>query len=341
MKKIRFTPLIIISIGLLFASLGVLGNWAFKTFLKDNEDNAGEMIVLKPIDSLETMEPAADLMRTHDKNKKKVSAKTTTEAGNTQKPMNTGLYQQAKTTDDETAVEINKLKTAIGTLSKKNTNNADLTEQITALQQRIDKLVDKNSNVENENKRLFAVLKKLSDDKKETEQTIKTWPVVFENKTVQANSLTISSATNQNDTRNSGSIGPAMGNSLGVADMHLTALTVTDNKEIETFHAYQTDKLVGSVTLKNNSFQNNTGEIFIVVLQPDGRVIQKSTWESGTFQSRDGKKIYSCRIHFDNSKGETKRLLFSLNAAAYVKGNYIMQVYSKGVLIGKMVKALS
>ncbi len=324
MKKIKFSPLIIVSILLLFASLGVLGNWAYKTFLKDNEENAGEMIVLKPIDSLETLEPAADPMRTPDKNNKKVSS---------------------KKNDDKTAAEITKLKAAIGTLSKKNTNNADLTQQITVLQQRISKLVDKSSNVESENKRLFAVLRKLSDDKKETEQATKTWPVVFENKTVAnpvlVNSVAISSATKQNDTRNSGSIGPAIGNSLGFADMHLTALTVTDNKEIETFHAYQTDKLVGSVTLKNNSFQNNTGEIFIVVLQPDGRVIQKSTWESGTFQSQDGKKIYSCRIHFDNIKGETKRLLFSLNAAAYLKGNYIMQVYSKGVLIGKMVKVLS
>ena len=158
---------------------------------------------------------------------------------------------------------------------------------------------------------------------------------------MQTNSLPALAATKQNDARNSASIGSAIGNSLNIADMRITALTVTDNSEIETSQAFQTDKLVCSLTLKNNNFQNNTGDIFIVVLQPNGQTLQKSTWESGTFQSNDGKKIYSCRLHFDYSKGETKQLLFSLNAANYIKGNYTMQVYCKGVLIGKIVKLLS
>ena len=169
MKKIRFTPLIIVCIVLLFASLGVLGNWAYKTFLKDDDEQAGEMIVLQPIDSLVTANHTEVLMPASGKTQKKGSSKKTVEADNTLNPINTGVYHQTKKINDETAVEINKLKAEVAVLLKKNTGSPDLTlaqKQIEALEKRINKLVDKNSNAESENKRLFAVLRKLSDDKK-------------------------------------------------------------------------------------------------------------------------------------------------------------------------------
>ena len=118
-------------------------------------------------------------------------------------------------------------------------------------------------------------------------------------------------------------------------------MTVTDNKDIETYEAYQTDKLVGFITLKSTALQNSSGELIIVVLQPDGNVLQKSTWETGTFQSNEGKKIYSCKLRFDHKAGENNQLSFSLNAASFAKGNYTLQVYSGGVLIGKIIKKLS
>ena len=77
MKKIKFSPVVIVSIGLLLASLGVLGNWAYTTFFKGNEDNADELIVLKPIDSSrETMKPTTDHI---ERNKKNVSTQKTPE----------------------------------------------------------------------------------------------------------------------------------------------------------------------------------------------------------------------------------------------------------------------
>ena len=124
-------------------------------------------------------------------------------------------------------------------------------------------------------------------------------------------------------------------------DLHLSAVMVIDDKELETFQAMQTDKFVGSVVVKNNNAINNVAEIFIVVLQPDGHVLQKSAWESGTFETLDGKKIYSCKLRFDYIRGEPKKLLFSLSTDKYMKGNYTMQVYYNGSLIGKMYKTLT
>jgi hypothetical protein len=349
---------------MLIVSLGVVGYWAYKNIFKSEAINNGELIVLNPIDSLIILNPINDPIQSSNAsllNKKKTALHNINEVDQTenivsQRPSQISSGKQTK----ETALEIIKLKAEIETLSKNKNIDADLKisqQKIEELQQRVDKLVDKNSDVERENKRLFAVLRKLSEDREVTTQT-KTWPVVFENKTTDIKNTDIPEQPNRamkEDNKNNfplpagKKINPtipvnmsnASTNSFGVESISLTALTVTDNKELESFQAFQTDKLVGTVSLKNINFQNNAGEIFIVVIQPDGHVLQKSTWESGTFQSREGKKIYTCRLRFDYMKGETKKLSFSINSSNYQKGNYLMQVYCGGVLIGKVIKSLS
>ena len=81
--------------------------------------------------------------------------------------------------------------------------------------------------------------------------------------------------------------------------------------------------------------------MMVVVLQPDGRVLKNSEWDSGSFNTPDGKKIYSYKLSFNYAKGEQKQLLFSLKADKYQKGNYTMQVYYNGILIGRVSKTLS
>ena len=102
----------------------------------------------------------------------------------------------------------------------------------------------------------------------------------------------------------------------------------------------QTEKFLGSFIVKSNFNQSNSAEIIVVVLQPDGHVMQSSTWESGTFDTREGRKIYSSKLHFEYTNGEAKRLSFSLSADKYQKGEYVMQVYYNGMMIGKTFKTL-
>ena len=128
---------------------------------------------------------------------------------------------------------------------------------------------------------------------------------------------------------------------FAATDLHLTAMMTNADKEQETSLAQETEKLVGSVVLRSSTVQNNNNEVVVVVLQPDGQVLKNSAWESGTFLSDEGKKIYSYKLRFDYNRGEAKRLFFSLSADQYQKGNYTMQVYYNGMLIGKMLKTLS
>lgn len=228
--------------------------------------------------------------------------------------------------------EFFKLRNDITTILKDKSGNANLgvaRQKIAELQRRVDELVGRNRDVEQENKRLYAMLKQLSANMKEPDQQ-NVRPVVFENK----------QAGEPSGSGNSNNAFPA--GTFVASDLRLSALMQTDNdKELETYQAVQTDKLVGSFIVKNDNGQNNNAEVIVVVLQPNGQVLQKSSWESGTFTTREGKKIYSCKMRFDYNKGEVKRLNFSLSSDKYMKGNYIMQIYHNGTMIGKLSKTLS
>lgn len=127
---------------------------------------------------------------------------------------------------------------------------------------------------------------------------------------------------------------------LTISDVSLAAVTTENDREQETTQAQRTEKLVGSFLVKNNADQNNVSEVMVIVLQPDGQVVKNSAWESGTFQTNEGKKVYSYKLRFDNNR-EPRRLLFSLTTEKYLKGSYTMQVYFNGVLLAKTIKTLT
>lgn len=217
--------------------------------------------------------------------------------------------------------EFYRLRDEIGLLLQSqapNTEDLNLArKKITELQQKVEQLRYRNTDVEAENKRLHAILEQLSKQTQGVDQNIR--QVSNDNKSLvsKVNSMVALSAVNLN----------------------LSALA-NDNSR-ETNEARATEKLVGSFTLKNNGNASTRCDIVVVVVQPDGQVLQKSAWESGTFETRDGKKIYSCKIRCDATQGEAKQLNFSISADSYQKGNYTMQIYHNGVVIGRMSKTLS
>ena len=189
-------------------------------------------------------------------------------------------------------------------------------KKIGELQQKVTQLRYRNSDVENENAKLKALLEQMSKETQGMEDNSRL--MEKENKTLTAKVNAMAS--------------------LNAANLSLAALA--NNDQQETTEAGQTEKLVGSFTIKSN--MSSKCDIVVVVVQPDGQVLQKSAWESGSFETAEGnKKIYSCKLHCETSKGEPKQLNFSLTADKYLKGNYTMQVYHNGVLIGKVNKTLS
>lgn len=365
MKNLRYRPLIIVSGILLLLSLGVMGNWAYRAFFKPADPYSSELIVLKPVTGIETGSQE-DLQESDDSGKKTKHAIKQRQENNIirtgQQQVNNHPVEKTQTSavPNADATEIKRLKAEIVQLLKTKSGDAELklaNQKIDELEQKINRLSDTNADVEKENARLLAVLKKLSENRLSQEQATKTWPVVYEDKNrinrqetvpvIQTKQPVVKNTRPETAAGNSNSVttmpvstGKKVASSLSVESMNLLAFTITDNKELETQQAFLTDKFVGELKINRNSFPDKTGELYIVILQPDGKLMQKSTWESGTFYSSEGKKVYSCRLRFDITRDETQKLVFSINAANFLKGKYLMQVYDKKGLINSFTKSL-
>ena len=248
-----------------------------------------------------------------------------------------------------------KLRNDIITLLKDNSPNADLTTasyKISELQHKVEDLKLKNTSVEDENKRLSEVLANLTNNMKmieKQESTRKANPVT--NYSIAGNPVTPkvkvkpvavnTPAAKPVAAEKPKTAAPEKSSSpYLVSGFHIATLAIKNDREIETSTADLTEKLVGSIDVNNNFGNDGNAEFVVVVTQPDGHILKKSAWETGTFDTRDGRRVYSCKMQTELSKGESKKLKFSINADSYQKGNYTMQVYHDGQLIGKAVKTL-
>ena len=194
-------------------------------------------------------------------------------------------------------------------------------QKIGELQNKVEDLKDKNQAVDTETKSMSTILEQLKKQETGPEKNGK-----------QVNSQTNTPA--EKFTNNDYAL-------FYASDVRLLAMVVNTDDEAETSTADRTSKLVGSFTVVNNISQMSHVEMMVVVLQPDGKVLKNSEWDAGSFNTPDGKKVYSYKLSFSYSKGEQKRLSFSLKTDKYQKGNYTMQVYFNGVMIGKTSRTLS
>ena len=330
MRDSKSSLLLLVSLILFLMSFIILCTWGYNVYYKDKEAKRKPVLIAE--DSATIAKATSAIANATRDSLQKIYAATIKELDS--KLDSTFKYGDSlKGPLDVKLNEFFKLRNEITTILKDRNNNANLgvaRQKIGELQKRVDELIGRNNDVEQENKRLYAMLKQLSANMKEPDQQ-SVRPMVFENRSVPESTGNSNTTTPSNIT--SGFI---------ASDLKLAALMETDNnKELETSQALQTDKLVGSFIVKNDNNANSNAEVIVVVLQPNGQVLQKSSWESGTFNTREGKKIYSCKMRFDYNKGEVKRLNFSLSADKYMKGNYIMQIYHNGILIGKLSRLLS
>ena len=215
--------------------------------------------------------------------------------------------------------EFNNLKAEITAILKNGSTATELEsarKKIDELQSKIDEQRNRTLQIENENKRLSAALRQVNGRK----------PLQDNYQPPQLSSSLKNNVSAKPDAF-----------VLAVTDLHLSAIEIKNDEEEETVAAEKTEKLTGTFTIKNNADAGT--EILVVVIQPNGRVLQNA-WDGGTFTSVSGKKMYSCKIPVKAKNGEEKRLAFSLNADALEKGDYTVQLYHNGVVIGRNKKTL-
>jgi hypothetical protein len=134
-----------------------------------------------------------------------------------------------------------------------------------------------------------------------------------------------------------------LASSFVASELKLSPVTVKNDKELETNQAKKASKLVISFVVQNNVTDYGNADVFIVITQPDGRILQNDdVWETSTINLQAGGRInYTRKIRFEYHKGESKRLLFSLNAEEYLKGTYTLQLFHNGYMIGQTMKTLN
>jgi regulator of replication initiation timing len=224
---------------------------------------------------------------------------------------------------DAKLAEFYRLRNEIATILQNRSTNSNFAvakQKIGEMQARVVDLKEKNQLVDKENKKLNEVLNDVGKNEKITD------------KNNQAANI-IKAGSPEKST--------PVYTAFTASDLRLAAVANDDNKEMETNTAEKTDKLTGAFTVMNFNSQLTNAEMVVVVIKPDGNVLKGSGWDSGTFNTVEGKKIYSYKFNFTYARGEAKRLAFSLRGGSLSKGNYTMEVYHNGQMIGRVIKSLS
>lgn len=308
MRENKYDKLLLVSVALLVISAVLLLISGYNIYFKEKGPQAlaiGKNAVEIPLQLRDSLE--------------KVYSHTVT-AINNNLPIvdNTANDRETQTKMAELAT----LRQEIVTLLANKNDDSDLQlakVKIEELQQKVAVLQNRYTGVETENKRLQNLINQLLNGKSSA-GTASTGAVIPD----KQKNVTTSAGNN---------------NSPFAGALHLFAVANTNTKEQETTAAEEAEKIVGTFVVKNLPAKGN-GEVLVVILQPDGKVVKNSVWESGTFESVEGKKIYSRKLYAETAT-EEKQLNFSLTPDKFLKGDYTMQIWYNGSMIAKMVKTLS
>lgn len=133
-----------------------------------------------------------------------------------------------------------------------------------------------------------------------------------------------------------------IGSTLNASNIVITPMNVKRNgKEKISDRAKRVDKLMVSFDVANRIVQNGSTDLYVVVLGPDGQKVEAAPATGGSFSAREeGEKQYSAKLPVALETAKTQKVSFSFAPAKFVKGNYTIQIYQNGFLIGEGTKPL-
>jgi hypothetical protein len=147
----------------------------------------------------------------------------------------------------------------------------------------------------------------------------------------QNNQSTVQESNNQIQNKTSGAF------TFSLANISLKAIKPgAGGVELTTNKANETDHFSITYSLVCNDGSLNETEVFIVLTDPAGNVIQDDQWQAGLFSTKNNIRIpYTRKNDFGYSKGEVKRFTTVLKIPEFNSGLYNLQVYHNGARIGK------
>ena len=187
--------------------------------------------------------------------------------------------------------------------------------------ERIEEMKAQNNDLEEERTRLNGILAQLNDEMKGLQENIQ--KITQENKDLAE---TINEAS-----------------TFIASELCLSAVTTRSGKrEIEATAAGKANKFIFSFALQNNIAKSDYYDVYVVITQPDKKVLQTDVWGAEYFESKtEGTKAYTAKIHFEYNKGEKKKILYTLQPDNFLSGTYVFQVYQNGISLGETTKQLN
>lgn len=130
---------------------------------------------------------------------------------------------------------------------------------------------------------------------------------------------------------------------LNANNIAITPVNIRKNgEEKNTATAKRVDKLVISFDVNNRIAQTGTTEVFVLIIGPDGKPISTEALGSGTFTTREeGEKSFTTKLPVEVETAKKKSVQFSFAPGAnFQQGNYIIQIYQNGFMIGEGTREL-
>jgi predicted nuclease with TOPRIM domain len=295
---------------LILVSAGLTLTWVYHLYDKSHYSSHPYEVLVK--DSLATQEAIKDSLQ-------KLFNEKTHELDTTRL-----ATDSLKGSLDSTRIKIYELRRQISDILKNRTvTKADLRKArdlISEYKDKIEEMKAQNNDLEFERHRLSGELTQLNDEMKGLQENMQ--KITQENKE-------LTETINQAST-------------FIASDLHLSAVTTRSDKDVEASSARKADKFVFSFTVQNNIVKNSFYDVYVVITQPGNKVLQNDVWGADYFVSKtEGNKPYTTKIHFEYTRGEKKKILYTLQPDNFIPGTYMMQVYQNGISLGETTKMLN
>lgn len=323
MRDSRSLLLIIVSILLIVVSMALLWSWGYNYGNRKQSKEKGQSVVM--VSNKEAIKPeeAAAMRRMYADAKKNYDILDSTLIAADSLKLDIGDKLK------EFYALRDQLANLLGDPSSKS-NLINAIAKIAELQNRVERLRKQNQSIEKENKRLAALLAQLS----KIQTPVYDLSIEDQNPSITVNADSVNTMD--------APITPSLTNGpYSITKIGFEAYTNNENDPNETTNmAKAVSKFKGSFDLQNHNMATTYGEFIVVVIQPNGRVLKSSTWESGTFETTYGRKIYTSKVKYECNKGEARTFNFKVEPEELHAGTYQMQLYFNKELVGTATKTL-
>jgi regulator of replication initiation timing len=228
---------------------------------------------------------------------------------------NSRLDSLVKTRDKDVDVMRARIKTLI---NKQGATAADLAEArklINQLNGKIEEYVQEIERLKGENQTLTTANQTLTTEKQQLSDTL------------------VATQTVKKDLEGKVDVG----STLNASNFQIAAINQkSSGKEVTTTKAKRADKFRITFDVENRLATTGTKDLYVVVTNPDGKVVTEDGLGSGTFTSREeGDKTFTNKVSVDYEQGKRKSVSFDLKQTEkYKPGTYKVDVYQNGFKIG-------